>query len=82
MEEILKFLIQLGELFEKAEQEVALENEHSIYIVAKYFLEKSNMSIEEIEKAIDNETYRTKFNEIDAIVLLLTYMKWKNKTTK
>lgn len=82
MEETLNFLIQLGELFEKAEQEPNLENERAIYIVAKYFLEKRNVSIEEIEKAISNEIYRTKFNEIDAIVLLLTYMKWKNKITK
>ncbi len=82
MEETLKFLIQLGELFEKAEQEVNFEREQAIYIVAKNFLEKNNITIEEIEKAIDNELYRTKFDEIDAIVLLLTYMKWKNKTIK
>ena len=82
MEETLKFLIQLGELFEKASQEVNLENEQAIFIVAKYFLEKHNVSIEEIENALGNEIYRTKLDEIDAIVLLLTYIKWKNKTTK
>jgi len=82
MEETLEFLIQLGVLFEKASQEPNIETESAIYIVAKYFLEKRNLAIEEIEKAIDNEIYRTKFEEIDAIVLLLTYMKWKNETTK
>ena len=83
MKEVIKFLVQLGELFEIAEQEDSIENELAIYSVAKLFLKAKKVSIQEVETVIqDAEQRRILEKNLSSLSLLITHIKWKEKTIK
>lgn len=78
----IKFFIQLGKLFDRAEQESDIENEKHIYEVARLYLEENNLSLNELKNIVENNDVQQKYKDIDNTTLLLTYMTWKENVKK
>lgn len=77
MEQIIKFFIQLSQLFEIAEQEKDYKNSQAIHAVAKMYLKQNNVDINQIQQAVDNDELKGKFENIDSVKLLINYINWK-----
>ena len=77
MTDIISFLIQLNDLFENEEQNGGIENQRAIYMVAKLFLDKKNVLIEDVEKAVESNSYDNLLKGKDLLNLIL-YIKWRN----